>query len=200
MAGKGNTNGAEGNNSELTEVKEGTVTSAPRILRILRMMENEATAAQEEQAFSGDDVADIFEAETKTDMYEADQRAPLNAKDLAGTELEIISVEVKFSNRTDINTIFITPEGKRMYLMIRSCRVRETGDEKRNVKLPAIGEVFQWDTSARFVVAKLLWLYTHGDINPDMGATETVRVVGTDLGGGQEVVKLMPVKPATVSA
>lgn len=193
MASNGN-----GRKSDETTIAE--VQAPPRIQRVIAMMAMEATAAENDTASLEDDFMAIFEAETKADMYEADQREPLNFKDLAGCELEIISVDVKFSKREDINTMFITADGKRMYLWVRACRIRETGDEKRNVKLPVVGEVFSVNTSARFVVAKLLWLSTHGDVNPDMAATEKVRVKGTDLGGGQEVIKLMPVTPVTVSA
>lgn len=185
---------------------EGTVVPSPRILRLVRMMEMEATAAIEDSSFKGDDVMDIFEAETKADMYESDQREPLNFQKLAGCELEILDIEVKFSkggtNATEeaITSIFTTPEGKQMYLMVKAVRTRKTGEEKRSVRLPEVGEIFQANTSARFVVAKLMWLSTHGEVDSASGNTERVKVKGTPLGDGQEVVKLLPVEPVTVSA
>lgn len=183
----------------------GTVVPAPRILRLIRMMEMEATAAAEDSSFIGDDVMDIFESETKADMYESDQREPLNMQKLSGCELEILDIEVKFSKGNTggeeaITSIFTTPEGKQMYVMFKAVRIRKTGEEKRTVRLPEVGEVFQGNTSARFCVAKLMWLSTHGEVDSLNGRTERVKVKGTPLGDGQEVVKLLPVEPATVSA
>lgn len=182
---------------------EGAVVPSPRILRLVRMMEMEATAAAEESSFTGDDVMDIFEAESKADMYEADQRGPLNFGNLAGCEIVIYDIEVKFSkgqNTEGMTSIFRTPEGKGLYLMVKAARTRKTGEEKKTVKLPEVGEVFQANTSARFVVAKLMWLSTHGEVDSTQGITETVKVQGTPLGDGQEVVKLLPVEPVTVNA
>ena len=188
------------------EAQNGAVVPSPRILRLIRLMENEATAALEDSSFKGDDVMDIFEAETKEEMYEADQREPLNMQKLAGCELEILDIEIKFSraqasaNTEAITSIFTTPEGKQLYVMFKAARIRKTGEEKRSVKLPEVGEVFQGNTSARFCVAKLMWLYTRGEVDATEGKTERVKVKGTPLEGGQEVIKLLPIEPATVSA
>lgn len=181
----------------------GTLIPSPRILRLIRMMEMEATAAIEESSFTGDDVMDIFEAESKEEMYEADQRGPLNFQNLTGCEIEILDIEVKFSkgqNTESMVSVFRTPEGKGLYLMVKAARTRKTGEEKKSVKLPEVGEVFQANTSARFCVAKLMWLSTHGEVDSASGRTERVKVQGTPLGDGQEVVKLLPVEPVTVSA
>jgi hypothetical protein len=195
---------AKGNHQNGAATGEVVQDTRARVARIVALMEREATAALEEGEFTGDDILGIFEAENEADMWEADQRGPLNFKDLSGTELEVVSVEVKYSRRNDIKSMFVATDEhgnkKYMYLWVTAFRTRKTGDEKRTVKLPEIGEMFSANTSARFVVAKLLWLYIHGEINPDMGATRKVRVIGTDLGGGQEVIKLDKVEPATVSA
>jgi hypothetical protein len=181
----------------------GTVVPSPRILRLIRMMEMEATAAAEESTFTGDDVMDIFEAESKADMYESDQRGPLNFQSLTGCEIELVDIEVKFSkgaNTEGMVSVFRTPEGKGLYLMVKAVRTRKTGEEKKHIKLPEVGELFQANTSARFCVAKLMWLSTHGEVDSTQGRTERVKVQGTPLGDGQEVVKLLPVEPITVSA
>ncbi len=189
-----------------SEARNGDVIPSPRILRLIRLMESEATAALEDSSFKGDDVMDIFEAESKAEMYEADQREPLNMQKLAGCELEILDIEIKFSrsvassNAEAITSIFTTPEGKQLYVMFKAARTRKTGEEKRSVKLPEVGEVFQGNTSARFCVAKLMWLYVHGEVNASQGKSERVKVKGTALEGGQEVVKLLPIEPSTVSA
>lgn len=176
-----------------------------RVARITALMAREATMADEETEFLGDDILAIFEAETEDEMWEADNRTPLNAKTLEGCEVTVTAVNVKWSRRNDIKTMFRhtderTGEVRNMYLWVEGYRTRKTGAEDKRVVLPEIGEVFHFDTSARFVVAKLLWLYVHGEINPDMGASRNLRFDATDLGGGEKVVKLSKVEPSAVRA
>lgn len=203
MAAKGNQNGdvsnGESNGTIVTDART-------RMARLVALMAREATATLEETEFLGDDILGIWEAETEEAMWDADNRPPLNFDKLAGTELEIIQVDIKYSNRSNLRTPFKTTneKGERvsMYLWVTACRTRETGDEDKSVRLPDIGEVFQFNTSARFAVAKLMWLYVHGMIDPDRGTTKQVRVIATEVGDepGQRVIKLGQVKPATVRA
>jgi hypothetical protein len=193
MPAKGNHNGDE----SATEV---TTSTRARMARMVALMEREATAAIEETEFTGDDILSIWEAESEEEMWDADNRAPLGLRDLVGCELEVFSVEVKYGNRADIKSPFVTRDGKPMYLWIGAYRTRETGQENTKVNLPDVGTEFYLNTSARFAVAKLLWLYVHGRINQDMGAITRLYVEGTKLEGGAEVVKLRKVAPATVSA
>jgi hypothetical protein len=85
-----------------------------------------------------------------------------------------------------------TKDGKQMYLMVTMARISDAGEKSDRI-LPSVGETFQANTSARFVVAKLWWLSTHGYIDAEGGKVAEVKVQATDLGGGQSVIKLMPV-------
>ena len=192
--------------TETDESMNGTIIqdTRSRLTRITNLMAQEATAGELDNEFYGDDILAIFEAETEAEMWDADTRGPLSSKDLTGCELEIHQVDVKYSRRNDIKSMFVTTDdqgNKRyMYLMVQAVRTRHTGDENRKIKLPEVGEMFQFDTSARFVVAKLLWLYVHGHIDPQKGLSKKLRVVGIDLGGDQVVVKLAPVAPVQATA
>src|SRR5437868_5665509 len=64
---------------------------------MLRQMEMEATAAAESAAFAGDDLNAILTAETEDEIWDADERGPLNFQHLADCELEIVDVSVKYS-------------------------------------------------------------------------------------------------------
>ncbi|HVH71542.1 MAG TPA: hypothetical protein VNB49_10580 [Candidatus Dormibacteraeota bacterium] len=175
--------------------------------RMLRAMEQDATAASEDQSFTGDDLTAILEAETVEEMFEAADRGSLNIQHLAGCDLELIDVEVKYSRggQSDIVTPFITSPDKdgnrkKMYLLITAVRISDAQD-KPNIKLPKMGEIFQFNTSARQVTAEIWWLYTRGKIDADTHTRMQVHVKEVDLGGGQAVSKLRPVtKRATEPA
>lgn len=160
--------------------------------RLIARMDLEATMDSEEGRFSGDDLNQILEAETEEEMWEADERGPLNTKHLAGCELDLLDVKVKYSRGdNDMATPFITAEGRKMYLLVTAVRLSDAG-EKKHLNLPGIGEQFQFNTSARFIVAKLIWLVDHGKIDYDTGAHTECVIIATDLGSGNAVNKIKP--------
>jgi hypothetical protein len=164
--------------------------------RMLRMMESEATAEVEENKFSGDDLNAILTAETEDALWDADERGPLNGQHLAACELALVDVSVKFSRgESDIVSPFQVADGRggtrKMYLLVTAYRLSDAG-EKSHLRLPAIGELFEFNTSARFLVAKIWSFYTKGYIDPDAGKVLECVIRETDLGGGQGVLKLRP--------
>jgi hypothetical protein len=157
------------------------------VLQMLNLMESIAIEEKDDEAF-GEDIAAILLAEDEATMWDADNKPRYNAKVLSGCELELYGIDVKFSNDPKIDSSLIAPiSKKKMYVMIQASRLNNNG--KVNLyRLPEVGEEFQWNTSARFIVAKLMWLLTHKKF--DDGASVKVRLDGTDLDGGKEVVKL----------
>jgi hypothetical protein len=180
---------------------EGVVSMPSPVRRMLNAMAMDATM-DNDSAFNGDDILSILDAETEQEMFDADQQGPLNFQDLSNCELAIYDVTVKYGRggNDDIKTMFIDPEtGKQMYLMVTAARISDAGAKSYRT-LPSIGEQFQANTSARFVVAKLWWLTTHGKIDREQGLSYEVLVSPTDLGGGQSVIKLLPVPKRSVQA
>lgn len=181
----------------------GTVTTSP-FRQMLNAMALSATLEDETSAFSGDDVNDILTAKSLDEMWDADERGPLNFQHLAGCDLGITDFHVKWSrgNNDQMATPFIVEDPKtrtnrKMYLLVDLFR---TSDEQDNnsVKLPTVGERFQVNTSARFVAAKIWRAGMLGEIDAEQGKTLFCYVRSTDLGGGQAVIKLRPprIKPA----
>lgn len=163
---------------------------------MLRAMANDASA--EDGNFGGDDLNAILSAETEEELFESDERPPLNFQHLAGCEIAVLAFDVKFSRRD--NDKVLTPfvwtdnEGKekKMYLLVKAVRISSAG-EKSVIKLPPIGEVFTANTSARFVVAKLWRAMTLGLIDDQRAITWECAVQETDLGDGTGVLKLRPI-------
>jgi len=164
--------------------------------QMLRAMANDASA--EDGNFGGDDLNAILSAESEEELWASDDRPPLNFQHLAGCELSIIGIDVKFSrgNNASILTPFIWTDDrgqeKKMYLLVKCVRISDAGDN-RTVKLPPIGEVFTANTSARFVVAKLWRAQILGLFDENRGMTWECMVESTDLGDGTAVIKLRPV-------
>lgn len=160
----------------------------PQVMaEFLSTMASMAEYEANDASFAGDDIANILLATTEEEMWDADERGPLNGQDLEDCELAITDFTVKFSRgNQDIETIFVTPDGKKMYLMVEAVRISTAG-EKKEIRLPAPGEKFLFNTSARFIVAKLFWLRNMGRIP---GVECVVKRI--DLGGGQGVLKLRP--------
>lgn len=187
---------------EVAATMEGTIARTSPVRRMLNAMAMEATMNSGEQ-FNGDDILSILEAETEQEMFEADQQGPLNFQHLSDCEIAVYDVSVKFgrgNSGEEIKTMFVDPEtGKQMYLWVTAARISDAGN-KSTIKLPDVGEQFQASVSARYVVAKLWWLSTHGKIDRDSGTSYEVKVDSTDLGGGQAVIKLLPVPKRSVSA
>jgi hypothetical protein len=170
------------------------------VMDMLRKMEQAATvdAGDSGQAFAGDDIASILLAETEEQMWESDELPGFNAKVISGCELEIHGFEIKFSNSVsqEISTMFIGPEtGRKMYLLVHSARLNRAGNEQK-YKLPEVGEEFVWNTSARYIVGKLFWMWQHGYFAN--GGTVKCRIQGTDLGDGKSVEKLKELSAPTV--
>lgn len=184
MASKGNSveNGQSGNVIKQTPFQ-----------MMIRAMANDASA--DDGAFSGDDLNALLDAETEEELWDADERPPLNFQHLTGCELSIIDLQVKFSRggKDGILTPFVYDDGKnskKMYLLCTMARIG--GGDNPIIKLPPIGEVFQANTSARYVVAKLWRFMTMGHIDPNTGKTLECMVQATDLGDGASVIKLRP--------
>jgi hypothetical protein len=179
----------------------GNVIQATPFQRMLRAMELEATAEVENAVFSGDNLNGILNAETEEELWEADERGPLNGQHLAGCELSLIKVTVKFSRagRSDeISSAFVTGEGRKMYLIVDAVRLSEANDKGNLIRLPEVGEVFQFNTSATFLTAKIWAFYTRGYIDADSGKQLECVVKEIDLGDGQAVLKLRPMPRRSV--
>jgi hypothetical protein len=190
---------AQGNEVDATIT--GEVASPNAFRSFLVKMAQIATLEDTMETYMGDDILPILEAENEAEMWDADERPQYNAKYLSGCELEILGFEVKFSagDNEEIQTVFVDPSThKKMYLLIRSVRLNNAG-EKQLIRLPDVGEVFSWNTSARNIVPKLFWMLEHGMF--DSGAAPVrCKIQGTDLGSGKSVEKLKPLAGITVNA
>jgi hypothetical protein len=180
---------------------EGTIQPLTPFQRMIRTMQMDATTETEDARFSGDDLNAILLADSDTDLWESDERGPLNAQHLAGCELQLLDVLVKFSrggsSTEGIKTPFITSDGKKMYLLVTAVRVSDAG-EKTHLRMPAIGEVFQFNTSARFLATKIWAFYMRGKIDKNSGKYLECVIRETDLGDGQGVLKLRPMPKRVV--
>lgn len=159
------------------------------VLELLTWLENIATEDTETAGgFFGDDISAILMAEDEETMLEADELPRYNAKNLSGCELDIYGIESKFSDDPEIVSGLIGPQtNRKMYLLVRASRLNKSGQDNL-YRLPDVGEEFVWNTSARFIVAKLYWYAVRGRF--DNGGTVKMRIQGTDLGGGKSVEKL----------
>lgn len=181
--------------NEVEQVETGTVVAPNAFQRLLAKMDSIATLDTSMEKYSGDDIMRILDAESEELMWDADEVPSINAKMLSGCALDILEFSVKYSTDPDINTHFVTSGGRKMYLVLRASRLDKSG-EKAMLRLPEPHEEFQWNTSARFIVAKLFWLLERGYF--DNGRSVQARIVGTELGGGKSVEKLKPLTYSTV--
>lgn len=186
MAGKGN--GSQ------------TVQAPSPFQLLVRKMAQIATMDEtENKGPSGEDINPILEAETEEEMWEADERGTYNAKMLSGCALQILGFEVKWgSGAEDIKTPFVH-DGRQMYVLVHAFRVNKDG-EKKEIRLPEVGEEFTWNTSARYIIGKLFWMLNHGWFDPEATRRILVRIEGTELTGGRSVEKLKELPAATVNA
>jgi hypothetical protein len=185
------------NRNSVATPDNGQIQKSTPFQVMLRAMAMDASA--EDQTFTGDDLNAILSAETEDELWEADNRGSLNFQHLAGCEIGIIDFNVKYSrgnNSAKIRSVFThtDDEGqpRQMYLMVSCVRLSDAG-EKSVIKLPPVGEQFEANTSARFVVAKLWRAMTMGLVNPNAGKVLECIVEETDLGGGEGVLKLRPI-------
>jgi len=168
-------------NGNSPEVPSNTQASAP-FRAFLQRMEIEASLDTEgvNQLFI-DGVTKILSAETEEEMWDADDLLQTGGRDLADVEQTIYSYEIKKSRNPDIKSAFKAEDGRYMFLLIRAGKMED-------------GTEFTWNTSAPYVVAKVLWLADHDRLPYDCV------IKATDLGAGQAVLKLKPVpKRATRS-
>jgi hypothetical protein len=183
--------------AEIATTANGTIEAPTAFRRLLTKMDSIATLDNSVESYKGDDIALILEADSEEQMWEADEQASINAKHLSGCALEILEFSVKYGSNDDVITPFVGTGGRKMYLTVMSTRLDKSG-EKQLLRLPEPHEVFTWNTSARFIVAKLFWLLEHGYF--DNGLAVQCRIVGTDLGGGKAVEKLKPLSYQTVQS
>jgi hypothetical protein len=177
-----------------TESAEGQITRATPFQSMIRQMGMTAEMEANESKFSGDDLNALLTAETEAEIWDADERGPLNFQHLADCEIQIVDISVKYSRagqNGDMVSHFVTDDGKKMYLLVTGVRISNAG-EKTVLRLPGVGEEFQANTSARYVVAKLWAFYQKGYIDPDNGKRLECVVKATDLGDGQAVIKIRP--------
>lgn len=164
---------------------------------MLRAMANDASA--EDGNFGGDDLNAILSSMTEEELFESDERPPLNFQHLSGCEIAVLGFDVKFSrsNNSNIQTPFVWTDErnqeKKMYLLVKCVRISDAGNKKAVIKLPPIGEVFTANTSARFVVAKLWRAQVLGLIDENRGLSWECTVQETDLGDETAVIKLRPI-------
>lgn len=168
------------------------------VLELLSWLENIATEDTDTSGgFFGDDIAAILLAPDEATMLESDELPRYNAKNLSGCELDVYGIEAKFSDDPEIVSGLIGPTSRRkMFLLVRSARLNDSG-QTGIYKLPDVGEEFKWNTSARFVVAKLYWYAVHGAF--DNGGSVKLRIQGTDLGAGKSVEKLKSLTMPTMA-
>lgn len=183
--------------------KSGIVKPPTPFEIMLQAMANDAMA--EDASFGGDDLNAILSAETEQELFESDDRPPLNFQHLAGCELSIIGFDVKFSraNNSSIQTPFVWRDDrgneKKMYLLVKCVRISDSGNKKSVVRLPAIGEAFTANTSARYVVAKLWRAMILGLVDENAGRSWECMVQETELGDETAVLKLKEI-PKRVTA
>jgi hypothetical protein len=190
--------GAKSDNTQVDQnvTEPAAVIQQTPVQRMIRVMEMEATADAETATGDNADLNAILGAETDEELWDADERPPLNAQHLAGCDVEILDVRVKYSRgNSDMGSTFVTSEGKKMYLLVTAVRLSDP-ETKTAVQLPKIGEEFEFNTSARYLTTKLFQFYLRGKINRDNGTTLTAFIRATGLEEGQAVLKLRP--PRTV--
>ena len=186
----------KGQDQEIAAAANGALETPTAYSRLLDKMEAMAELdAAFDEGYSGSDLEAILTAESEEEMMAADDRPSINAKMLSGCALEIYSFAVKVSTDTEISNAFTTRSGKKIYLLIDASRIDKSG-EKSMLRLPEPGVMFQWNTSARFIVAKLFWYLEHGYF--DGNKSVRARIEGTDLPGGRSVEKLKPLNSPTL--
>jgi len=163
------------------------------LLEMLTRLEDIATEDTGGTRYVGEDLFNILSAASLEEMWEGDELPGYNAKILSGCNLIIYGVDVKFSRQNEgdeeISSILIGPKSKRkMYLLVHSARIDNAATHARTYRLPEPGDDFTWNTSARYIVAKLFWLLSHGYFDGDKSFS--CRIQGTALGAGKTVEKL----------
>lgn len=184
----------------VTATDPTTITGPSPFQMLLRKMAGMATIDEASGRMSGEDINPILLAETEDEMWDADELPRYNAKMLSGCQLQILGFDVKYGTGTneDIKTPFVSPDGKQMYLLVQAVRLNKAG-EKKEYRLPEVGQEFTWNTSARNIVGKLFWMLDHGWFDNGHGPVN-LRIEGTALQGGKSVEKLKPLTDPTIPA
>lgn len=171
------------------QATEGTVTTPTPAEKMLLKMAGMATMDANATESSINDLNVILEASDE-EFWDSDERGAINAKMLSGCVIDITGFDVKFGGAVgddDITSPFMDPKsGRQMYLMVHSAMVNNSQGSKMYV-LPKNDEEFQWNTSARYIVAKLLSAHNRGWL--DAGKTMRTRIVGTPIQGGKKRVE-----------
>lgn len=167
----------EKQSDQVEPAAQGAVAKHQAFMQMLQKMDLTATMDDDKdggfQAQIGS-IEAILSAETEEEMWDADERGPLGGRNLPDVEQTILDFTVKYSRDATMRTVFVTSDGKRMYLLVSAKRL-DTGEE------------IVWNTSAPLIVAKIMWLDQRGKLPYDC----VIRA--TDLGGGQAVLKLKPI-------
>jgi hypothetical protein len=168
-----------------TRTTSTTVTMTP-YEKFCTILAGRATLESEEKNVDYASIEAIITSETEEEMWVADDRGPLGGRDLAGVVQIIEDIQVKWSNSPTISSPFIDPKTeKALYLLITSTRYDDAKYTGKRTDLEQGGK-FQWNTSAPRLVAKLIWLEGHDRLH------QPVAIEATDIGGGQQVLKLRP--------
>jgi hypothetical protein len=162
--------------------------------RMLRKMAGMADANVAERRTSVEDLNVILEASDE-EFWDSDEKASINAKTLSGCIIEISGFSVRYGEGAvgddDIVTPFVNPvNGRQMFLMVESVII-DKRQQNKLYSLPKENEPFQWNTSARYIVAKLMSADNRGWFDQDKPPLR-VRVAGTAIGGKRQVEKLKP--------
>lgn len=166
--------------------------------RMITAMAHNATEATGNDAFTGDQLSAIWEAETEDDLWDADMQPPMSGQHLAGCELRFHDLAVKFSNsNNDFDTPYVAPDGKKFYILVTAERISDAGKYVRRIKLPAVGERFMFNTSAAWLTAKLYTFWSRGSFGN--GKSMDGMIQATELSEG-EVLKLARLASRTVQA
>ena len=180
----------------------GTVTvHSPSAFQMLRKrMEELATLDSTEKVTDERAINAILNAEDEADMWDADELSVFNAQKLSGCALQLRSFSVKYGNArggdNQITTPFVTDKGQQMYLLVEAVMLDNDGTHKKEIRLPEVGEVFTWNTSAVNIVGKLFWMLNHGWFDLSNEKLILVRIEGTKTQSGNSVEKLKEYKDA----
>ena len=159
--------------------------------RLLVRMAGMAVMNATERKTSGEDLNSILEA-SEEDFWDSDEKQPINAKTLSGCIIQINGYRVLFGEGAigddDITSPFIDPNTNRqMYLMVESTIIDKRGQDKMYV-LPDEHVTFEWNTSARYIVAKIFRMTDFGWFD---NGKPPVRVLikGTPIKNGKQKVE-----------
>lgn len=167
-----------------------TVIAPSAAQNMLRKMAGMAAMDAAERKTSVEDLNVILNASDE-DFWDSDERASINAKTLSGCIIDITGFDVKYGEGAvgddDISSPFVDPaNGRQMYLLVYS-EIIDKRQQDKLYQLPEIHEPFQWNTSARYIVAKLMSAHNRGWL--DTGKKMRVRIVGTPIQGGKKKVE-----------